>query len=115
MGREANGKCTMTITNNSIHFQGANTNEWYKTTFTLPAGTDPKQMRATITGCPLPDYIGKVAFSIFKIEDGTLTLVGHEPGAPDAPKTFAGDQTSRTFIFKKAQPQKQNPEPPKSK
>jgi uncharacterized protein (TIGR03067 family) len=115
VGREANGKCTMTITGNSIHFQGGNTNEWYKTTFTLPAGTDPKQLRATITDCPQPDYIGKVGFSIFKIDDGTLTLVGHEPGVPDAPKTFDGDETSRTFVFKKAQPQQKNTKPPKSK
>jgi len=115
VGHEAEGKCTITITGNSIHFQGWNTNEWYKATFTLPAGTDPKQLRATITGCPQPDYIGKVAFCIFKIEDGTLTLVGHEPGAPDAPKTFDGDKTSRTVVFKKAQPQKRNTEPPKTK
>lgn len=105
-GREAEGKCTMTITGNSIHFQGSNKNEWYKATFTLPAGTDPKQLRATITECPQPNYVGKVAFSIFKFEDGTLTLVGHAPGAPEAPKDFDGDKTSRSFAFKKAQPPK---------
>ena len=88
VGREAEGKCTMTITGNSIHFQGSNTNEWYKTTYTLPAGTDPQQLRATITGCPQPDYIGKVGLSIFKIEDGTLTLVGHEPGCAGRPENL---------------------------
>lgn len=99
----------MTITGNSIHFQGSNKNEWYKATAMLPAGTDPRQLRGTITDCPQPDYVGKVAIAIFKIEDGTLTLVGHEPGAPDAPRNFEGDKTSRTFIFKKTRPQTTKP------
>ena len=115
VGREAEGKCTMTITGNSIDFQGSNKDEWYRTIFTLPLATDPKQLRATITDCPQPDYVGKVALSIFKIEDGTLTLVGHAPGAPEAPQTFDGDKTSRSFVFKKAQSQKENTEPSKSK
>jgi hypothetical protein len=61
----------MTITGNSIHFQGSNKKEWYKATVMLPAGTDPRQLRGTITDCPQPDYVGKVAIAIFKIEDGT--------------------------------------------
>ena len=105
MGREANGKCTMTITGNSIHFQGSNKNEWYKATFTLPKGADPKQLYATITDCPAPDFVGKSSFSIYRIEEGKLTLAGYRPGSPDAPKSFEGDAESRTFVFKKAQPQ----------
>lgn len=105
VGREGEGKCTITITGNSIHFKGSNKNEWYKATFTVPPGTDPRQLHGTITDCPQPDYVGKVAIAIFKIAEGTLTLVGHEPGAPDVPKTFEGDKTSRTFVFKKAQTQ----------
>jgi hypothetical protein len=58
-----------------------------------------------ITDCPQPDFIGKSALAIFKIEDGKLTLVGHKPGDPEAPKSFAGDAASRTFTFTK-NPQK---------
>jgi uncharacterized protein (TIGR03067 family) len=92
-GRETAGKITITITGNSLHFQGLDTNEWYDTTFTLPPGTDPQQLHATIKVCPRPDSIGKVVFAIFKIEDGTLTLVGREASAQEPPKTFDGDRT----------------------
>lgn len=105
VGREAEGKCTMTVAGNAIHFQGSNKNEWYKTTFTLPAGTDPKQLHATITECPAPDFVGRSSFSIYKLEEGKLTLVGHRPGAPDAPKSFEGDAESRTFVFEPTQHQ----------
>ena len=89
VGQEAAGKVSITITGNSLHFQGLSTDEWYETTFTLPAGTDPQQLHATIKDCPEPcDDIGKVVFAIFKIEDGTLTLVGIQASAAEPPKTF---------------------------
>jgi len=103
VGREADGKCLMTIAADSIHFQGANKNEWYKATFTLPVGTTPQQLVGKITDCPEPAFVGKSASAIFKIEDGKLTLVGHKPGDADAPKSFEGDATSRTFVFTKTQ------------
>src|SRR5262245_44603556 len=46
-GDGAAGKCSITITGNSLHFY-ARTDFWYVTTFTLPAGTDPQQLHATI-------------------------------------------------------------------
>ena len=103
-GREAEGKCTLTITANALRFQGANKGEWYAGTFELPAGTNPAQLRGTIKDCPAKDFIGKVSLAIFKIEDGTLTLTGHAPGEAEVPKGFAGDATARTFVFKKAAP-----------
>src|SRR5690349_18262806 len=39
-GGGAGGKCSITIVGNSLHYR-AGTN-WWKTTFTLPAGTDPR-------------------------------------------------------------------------
>ena len=144
VGQEAAGKCTITISGNSLHFQGLNTNEWYKTTFTLPEGTDPQQLHATIRGSRSPDSIGKVVQAIFKIEDETLTiaglpasdeeppktndgdktanilsgtpnLLGFEPSALERPKPFEDDHTFRS-VLKKVQPQKnKNSEPPKSK
>ena len=47
VGQEKDGKITVTITDNSLHFH-RDTNFWYETTFTLPAGTDPQQLHATI-------------------------------------------------------------------
>src|SRR6185295_9569275 len=50
VGQEKDGKITITITGNSLHFH-RDTNFWFETTFTLPAGTDPKQLHATIKDC----------------------------------------------------------------
>jgi hypothetical protein len=93
VGKESAGKISLTITDNSLRFQGLSTNDWYETTFTLPAGTAPEQLHATIKGCPQPDAIGKVVFAIFKIEDGTLTLAGIQDSAVEPPKTFEEDKS----------------------
>src|SRR5688572_16019442 len=75
VGDESHQKITITITNNSFHFH-RDKNFWFETTITLPAGTDPKQLHATIKGCPSSQAssIGEVVRAFFKIEDGTLTL-----------------------------------------
>jgi hypothetical protein len=119
VGQEAAGKISITITGNSLHFQGLNSEEWYETTFTLPAGTYPQQLRATIKDCPQPcDDIGKMVFAIFKIEDGTLTLVGIQATAVEPPKTFGeipGFEDNRIFRYtlKKAKPSLLRDEPKK--
>jgi len=104
-GEGAGGKCSITITGNLLHYR-AGTN-WHKTTFTLPAGTDPQQLHATIKDCwpPSKDAIGKVVFAIFKIENGTLTLAVVDM-SDQAPKTFA-DATSK-YVVKQVQHKKEN-------
>ena len=119
VGAEADGKITIKITGNSLHFH-RDTNFWFETTFTLPAGTDPKQLHATIKDCPdnAKDSIGKVVLAIFKIEDGTLTLAGIRTpdSAPEPPINFDSENTiSGRFELRKVQPQKKNTELPKSK
>ena len=120
VGQEASGKVSITITGNSLHFQGLNPTEWYETTFTLPVGTYPQQLHATIKNCTEPcDDIGKVVFAILKIEDETLTLVGIQATAVGPPKTFGEipgfeDKGSFRYKLKKAQPQKKVTQPPKS-
>lgn len=109
-GEGAGGKCSITITGNSLHYR-AGTN-WWKTTFTLPAGTDPQQLHATIKdSSPPTNGIGQLVFAIVKIEDRTLTLAVDGPDEP--PKTFA-DATS-LYVVNKVQPQKENAEPPNTK
>ena len=115
LGQEAAGEATMTISGDAIDFVGGNKDEWYKATFTLPAGTEPKQLRSVVKACPAPELVGKISFAIYKIEDGTLTLVGHKPGDPDVPKNLKGDATSRTFTFKKAPVQKDSAVPAKAR
>src|SRR6185369_4064586 len=107
-GDGAAGKCSITITNNSLYFY-ARTDFWYKTTFALPAGTDPQQLHATIKdSSPPTNGIGQVVFAIFKIEDGTLTLAEVDM-SDKPPKTFSSD--SSRYVLKQVQPQKNNIEP----
>jgi len=111
-GEGAGGKCSITITSNSLHYR--NSAGWFKTTFTLPVGTDPQQLHATIkdSSPPSTNAIGTVVFAIFKIEDGTLTLA-EDDMSDKPPKTFA-DATSR-YVVNKVRSQKKNAEPPKTK
>ena len=111
-GEGAGGKRSITITGNSLHY--GNSAGWFKTTFTLPVGTDPQQLHATIKDCSPPSTyaIGTVVFAIFKIEDGTLTFA-EDDMSDKPPKTFAS-ATSR-YVVKRVQPQKKNAEPLKTK
>ncbi|MBL9166721.1 MAG: hypothetical protein JNN07_03200 [Verrucomicrobiales bacterium] len=108
-------KITITITGSSLSYH-RNTNFWFETTFTLPAGTDPKQLHATIKDSAGKDSIGTVVVAIFKIENGTLTLAtGNGDGV--APKSFepTGDNGLNRYELRKVQPQKKNTQPPKIK
>ena len=106
-------KCSMTIKGNSLHFY-SRPDFWYKATFTLPAGTDPQQLRATIkdTAPSATNDIGKVIVAIFKIDDGTLTLAVNQDPAGPPPKAFPSETNTviARYDLKKAQPQKKNRE-----
>jgi uncharacterized protein (TIGR03067 family) len=107
VGQEKVGKITITITGDSLHFH-RDTNFWFETTFTLPDGTDPKQLHATIKDCAGKDSIGKEVLAIFKIEDGTLTLaaIPTPDGAPGPPINFDSPETmSSRYELRKVQPQ----------
>jgi uncharacterized protein (TIGR03067 family) len=118
VGDKSQDKITITITGNSFHFH-RDTNFWFETTITLPAGTDPKQLHATIKGCPpsQADSIGKVVGAIFKIEDGKLTLATRGGSAEETPKSFEAteDRELTRYELRKVQPQKKNIQPLKSK
>ena len=90
VGQEKDGKITITITGNSLRFH-RDTNFWFETTFTLPAGTDPQQLRTTITGGPDKDSIGKMVPAIFKTGDGNLTLAVNQDNGHAPPKSFDDD------------------------
>jgi len=49
VGDNAHQKIAITVTGNSLHFH-RDTNFWFETTITLPAGKDPSQLHATIKG-----------------------------------------------------------------
>jgi uncharacterized protein (TIGR03067 family) len=111
VGDEAHQKITVTVTGNSLHFR-RDTNFWFETTITLPAGKDPKQLHATIKGCPRSqaDSMGKVVRAFFKIEDETLTLATIGDDAEETTKSFEAAGTR--YELRKTQPQKKNTQPP---
>ncbi len=106
-------KITLTVTGDSLHFY-RDTNFWFRTTITLPPGTDPQQFHATIKECPpsQSDSIGQVVGAIFKIEDGTLTLADYTL-SDEPPKTFANAKTR--YVLKHVPSQQKPPEPLKPK
>ena len=78
-------------------------NERYKATFTLREDMSPKQFVAVITECPAPQYVGKTANAIYRVEDGTLTITGNEPGNPAMPAVFDAPG-ARRIVFKPERP-----------
>jgi uncharacterized protein (TIGR03067 family) len=99
-GRE--GPASLTISGQTLEFHGADANDWLKGTFTLRDDTHPKQFVGVVTECAQPEYVGKKCCAIYKLEDGTLTATGNEPGDSNIPSAFdaAG---SRQFVFKHEQ------------
>ena len=87
-GQPANQANSLILSGNNLEFHGANPQEWYKGTFTLREDTTPKQMIVTITDCPAPQYVGKIANAIYRIENGALIIAGNEPGNPAVPASF---------------------------
>ena len=116
MGDKSDNKYTIAITGHSFHFH-RDSNFWFATTITLPTGTDPRQLHATIKDCApgQENSVGKVVVAIFKIEDGTLTLAAIGDGHEETPKSFeaAEDKGLTRYELRKVQPQKKNTEPPK--
>jgi len=89
VGEKEQNKITITITGDSLHFH-RDTNFWFKTAITLPAGKNPKQLHATIKGCPpsQASSLGQVVRSFFKVEDGILTLATIGDEVEETPKSF---------------------------
>jgi len=108
------GTITIKITGNSFHFH-RDTNFWFETTITLPAGTNPQQLRATIEHSAPPEGSnGKVVVAIFKVEDETLTLAARGDGSEETPISFEDAKVTR-YELRKVQPQNTNTELLKSK
>ena len=101
IGKEERGLATITFAGNNVEYRGADPREWYKGTFTLNEDAQPKQMVASITECPFPEFVGKASNVIYQIENGTLKLSGNEPGNPAIPGSFDA-QGARQFVFVKA-------------
>ncbi len=111
VGDTAHQKITITITGSALHFH-RDTNFWFDTTITLPAGTNPKQLHATIKDRPPSQSIriGQVVRAFFKIEDGTLTLATIGDDADETPKSF--ELAGARYELRKVQKDRKGSLPP---
>ena len=95
-----NGFCHLTLTGNKLDFVGADTNEWYKGTFTLHEDVNPKQFVGVIKECPSSDCIGITVYAIYNIKDGKFTISGNAPGETNFPSSFDASGT-RQILFQR--------------
>lgn len=103
VGDSSHQKITITITDNSLRFY-RDKGFWFDTTFTLSAGTDPKQLHASIRKSANGDVEGEVVGAIFKIKDGTFTLASYDADG-DVPSNDFASYPSR-YVLKKVLPKK---------
>jgi uncharacterized protein (TIGR03067 family) len=102
VGITSQGECSIVISGNTLKYHGVNPNEWYKGTFTLREDVSPKQIVYSVIDCPAPQYNGKTGYALYRIEAGSLTIAGNEPGSPQPPASFDAPD-SRRFVLKKKQ------------
>lgn len=96
----AGGQFHLGFSGKNLDFRNADGNEWYKGTITLREDTNPRQMVLVITeGCE-PKYVGKTSYVIYRMEGGTLTIAGNEPGNPEVPSGFDAPD-ARGGVFKR--------------
>jgi len=93
------GQCSMTITGDTMKFQGAIPQEWYDAKLTLTPNTSPKQATILITDCGFPQYKNKTSNAIYKIEGKTLTIAVNEPGDVAVPTGFERSAVSQTRLM----------------
>ena len=83
------------VAGNHFDFHTADSNVWYKGTFSLREDTTPKQYIAVISECPFPQYVGKTGMAIYQVKDGVILLTGNEPGNPAVPASFDAPDAAR--------------------
>jgi hypothetical protein len=89
-------ECSLIISGHNYEFRDdTDASVWYTGTFSLRENTTPRQYIALISECPFPQYVGKTSMAVYRIEAGTLTIAGNEPGKPAAPLAFDAPDSVR--------------------
>jgi uncharacterized protein len=101
IGHEEGEKITLTISGDSLHFH-RDEEFWFKTIFTLPSDTSPKQLHTKIKDCADSGIIGEDVFAIYKIEHGTLFINTGGDSVEALPENFESDGAT-LYRFKKVQ------------
>ncbi|MDB6112866.1 MAG: hypothetical protein JWR69_4616 [Pedosphaera sp.] len=96
----AGGQYHLGFSGKNLDFRSADGNEWYKGTFTLREDSNLRLLVLVIAeGCE-PKYVGKTSYVIYRLEGGTLTIAGNEPGNPEVPAGFDAPD-ARKGVFKR--------------
>ena len=91
--------CSFVVSKSNFEFHDkADTNVWYKGTFSLRQDTTPGQFIAVITECPFPQYVGKKSMAIYRLQEGKLSITGNEPGNPAVPAAFDAPDAARMEV-----------------
>jgi uncharacterized protein (TIGR03067 family) len=102
-GRNTENSVTVAFSGANLEYRASDPNVWYKATFCLREGANPKQLLAVITDCPFPQYAGKTAYAIYRLEDGVLRVTANQPGNPAVPADFDAPD-ARQFVLKAEKP-----------
>jgi len=92
--------CRIVIAGDTAEFRGADTNEWFKATFTVRPGTNPRQVVFVTTASSYPPDTGITRYAIYRVEDGMIRLTASEPGSGNMPSDFSAPDT-RQFELRK--------------
>ena len=98
IGDKTPGDALFIVGDGKLEFHDANTNIWYKATFSLRENTVPKQADIQITDCFDRVYVGKTAHAIYKVADGKLIFTVNMPDNPAKPANF-DDQDAARYVF----------------
>ena len=94
--------CSLVFSGRAYEFRDeVDTNVWYKGTFILREDIAPRQFIAVVSECPFPQYVGKTSMAIYRLENGTLTTAGNEPGIAAAPLAFDAPEAARMELKRK--------------
>ena len=102
IGDKTPGDALLIIREGKLEFHDANTNIWYKATFSLRENTVPKQTEILIADCFDRVYIGKTAHAIYKVADDKLIFTINMPGDRAMPASF-DDQDANQYVFTRKQ------------
>lgn len=104
LGKEVRGKteavCHAVVIGDTAEFWGADTNEWYKATFTLREDTNPRQIVCMTTGSSYAPMVGKPRYGIYRFENGMVRLTINEFENPTVPSGFDAEG-GRQFEFRR--------------
>jgi len=93
--------CRIVISGETAEFCGADTNQWFKATFTIRPDTNPRQVVFVTTASSYPPDVGSIRYAIYRTEDGIIRLTASEPGNANMPSDFSVPDTRQFELMKK--------------